>query len=387
MKITRHVARIALGILISAVPASGATHYVKVSAVGTGDCSDWANACTLASALAAAASSDEIWVAAGTYNGTIALVNGVKLIGGFLGTETMKSQSDPMTNETVLDGGGAGPVVTSTDDASSTMLRGFRITNGHDDAPLKDNGGGGGAALTNSSAMIVQCVFDNNSSATWGGAVAVKGSGSPQFINCTFDSNGAVDFGSGVVTPHAGGGVYIKGGSPWFTNCLFNGNKAREAGAIAVASGAPKLYNCTITANESTVGFGGGLFDPLGATAVFNSISWGNTALRGNKEVENYAGRVSGIVKSDVEGGFVGTGNINADPQFEAPGGSNYKLSQSSPCKNAGQTAALPADVADLDWDGNTTEKVPLDLGGDPRNREFVVDMGAYETPVDPGPQ
>lgn len=64
-----------------------------------------------------------------------------------------------------------------------------------------------------------------------------------------------------------------------------------------------------------------------------------------------------------------------------------YKLLQTSPCKNKGQTFALPPDVADLDWDGNTTEKVPLDLNGDPRKVEFIVDMGCYETPIDTGGQ
>ena len=42
-------------------------HYVKPTPTGTGDCSSWANACGLQTALGAAVSGDEIWVQQGTY--------------------------------------------------------------------------------------------------------------------------------------------------------------------------------------------------------------------------------------------------------------------------------------------------------------------------------
>ncbi len=153
-------------------------------------------------------------------------------------------------------------------------------------------------------------------------------------------------------------------------------------------SGRPELFNCTITGNTAGVGYGGGVYDPSGLATVKNCISWGNTSGRGNKEIENYRGKSTQVTKSDVEGGFVGTGNINADPKFEAPAHSNYKLRQTSPCRNAGQSSQLPYDVADLDWNGNTTtQKIPFDLSGDRRKVQFIVDMGAYETPVDLSPR
>src|SRR3990172_6697178 len=80
-----------------------ARFYVATS--GSGNCSSWSQACSLASALSSAAAGDEIWVKAGTYAGAIALVNGAKMIGGFAGTETAASQSNPVANETILDGG------------------------------------------------------------------------------------------------------------------------------------------------------------------------------------------------------------------------------------------------------------------------------------------
>ena len=73
---------------------AGGVLYVKPAASGTGNCSSWANACVLQTALTGAVSGDEIWVAAGIYkpgagadrNATFQLKNGVALYGGFAGT-------------------------------------------------------------------------------------------------------------------------------------------------------------------------------------------------------------------------------------------------------------------------------------------------------------
>ena len=89
-------------------------------------------------------------------------------------------------------------------------------------------------------------------------------------------------------------------------------------------------------------------------------------------------------------------GNIRQDPMFydtgwddngtpDDPsddvwvGDDDYHLQQDSPCINAGDNAALPPDTTDLDNDGDTTEPIPLDLDGEPRIIDGVVDMGAYE--------
>lgn len=93
------------------------------------------------------------------------------------------------------------------------------------------------------------------------------------------------------------------------------------------------------------------------------------------------------ISYSNIEGGFPGEGNIDADPLFEA---GTYHLLPGSPCIDAGNTDLLPADEFDLDGDGDTTEPLPLDAAGlarfvdDPATPDTgmgfpVVDMGAFE--------
>ena len=51
-------------------PTAG-TLYAKPTASGGGDCSSWANACTLQTALGMAVVDDEIWAAAGVISSAI----------------------------------------------------------------------------------------------------------------------------------------------------------------------------------------------------------------------------------------------------------------------------------------------------------------------------
>ncbi len=353
--------------------AGAAVRYVKPAASGTGDCATWANACTLPSALDGAQSGDQIWVMSGTY-APLALKNGVKIIGGFAGWETTASQSDPTTNLSIIDGGGTAQCVTGSDNSPSTVVRGFTIRNGRDTG----DEGGGGMVLNNSSALIVQCIFENNKAGYFGGAVSVRGTGSPHFVNCIFRNNGDAN-GS---NPLAGGAVFASGGSSNFTNCLFHGNKAGEAGAILVRSGAPTFINCTLVNNHATITYGGAFYDQDGRIKFRNCILWGNSTTRGvGYADQGYSGSggTTQITYSNVQGGWVGTGNINADPLFQYPESKDYKLQSGSPCKDVGENVALPQDVGNLDWDMDTDEMLPLDLALFNRIWNGIVDMGAYE--------
>ena len=97
--------------LIISLPVlnSQQTHFVNHAALGgQQNGTSWADAfLDLQAALAAAGNGDEIWVATGTYYPTNAtdrslsfeLKRGVKIFGGFDGTEVATAQREPTHNE------------------------------------------------------------------------------------------------------------------------------------------------------------------------------------------------------------------------------------------------------------------------------------------------
>jgi hypothetical protein len=321
-----------------------------------------------------AQSGDSIWAMQGTYYAPVVLRNGVKLLGGFAGTETLASQSNPATRVTIINGGGSQRCVESRDCGASTVLRGFKIMNGQWGDDYDE--GGGGLYVENSSVQIVRCIFENNQAVRFGGAVSIRGSGSPEFVNCDFHSNGT---GSGTsVQPLAGGGVFLHSGVPKFTNCLFYNNKAGEGTGLANFKGSATIVNCTFANNQATIGSGGGVFDAQGAVTIKNSIFWGNTATRAGNQIFNGTDITSPVTYSNVQGGYAGSGNINSDPYFMNVGQNDYRISCESSSRDVGLNSAVPADIVDLDLDGNLTEQIPRDLGWSSRF-SGTVDLGAYE--------
>lgn len=302
-----------------------ATKYAKVGGLTTGNCDTWASACAMDRAISLASSGDSVWARKTSdtnppYYGPVELKNGVKIIGGFAGTETQASQSNPTTKVTTINGGGTQRCVTSDSNSSSTMLRGFTVSNCRDGNTDWDSGGGG-ALLTGSDAIFVNCVFDGNTAVRFGAGAAIKG-GSPKFFNCTFKNNGSGTAGSAEdinAQPTAGGAVYLESGTPSFVNCLFFNNKAAGGAAIANRDGSPSFTNCTIADNYAKYSYGGALFDESGKGTLRNCILWGNTAIKGASQILNAPEVSTTVSYSDVSGGWTGTGNINSDPVFIKP--------------------------------------------------------------------
>jgi hypothetical protein len=104
-----------------------------------------------------------------------------------------------------------------------------------------------------------------------------------------------------------------------------------------------------------------------------NCILWD-----GGDEIWNSGGPTIDITHSDVQGGWSGTGNIDADPLFGDPAHGDLRLAPGSPCIDAGDNTAVPQDIV-TDLDGNprfVDDSNTVDTGyGDPP----IVDMGAYE--------
>ena len=84
-------------------------------------------------------------------------------------------------------------------------------------------------------------------------------------------------------------------------------------------------------------------------TTLVNCVVWGNPlGVSGDPLVDFNSTTV--VTYSNIEGGYSGTGIIDADPLFAQPGTGNLGLTEGSPCLDAGNAAWLPADIADIDY-------------------------------------
>ena len=358
---------------LDVTPAHAAgVRYAKPTTNGTGDCSSWANACTLQTALTGALSGDEIWAAAGTFkpttgtvrSATFQLKNGVALYGGFAGTETTRTQRNPAANVTTLSGdiGTAGDnsdnsfhVVTG---ATGATLDGFTITAGNNANVTYPNARGGGMYNYSSSPTLTNVTFSSNSAGQYGGGM-YNYSGSPKLTNVTFSDNSA--------TSH-GGGMYNEGNSkPTLTNVTFSGNSATfHGGGMYNDSSSPTLTNVTFSGNSAQRG--GGMYNGYSSSPqIRNTILWGNTAPSGAQIYNDSSTPV--VSYSVVQGGYAGGTNIiTADPKLGTLG--NYG--------GFTQTIPLQAGSSAIDT-GNDTTCAVTDQRGISRPQGAHCDIGAFE--------
>ena len=123
---------------------------------------------------------------------------------------------------------------------------------------------------------------------------------------------------------------------------VVNNHAGGYLGGIDIEGTTATITNVTVSGNTS--GYGGGIGLSAGAGVdISNSIVWDNTG----EEVFNYDGSIN-VIYSDIQGGYEGEGNINADPLFIDADAGDYGLQMDSPCIDAG-TADLNQDgVADI---------------------------------------
>jgi uncharacterized repeat protein (TIGR01451 family) len=341
--------------------------YVKPNVYG--DCSSWANACTLQAALGNAGVGDEIWVATGTYKptdgtdrkATFHLVRGVGVYGGFVGTETSRDDRNTTTNITLLSGDIDNNDITAangmiTDTANIAGANSYHVVTGSD--------------ITETAVLDGFTITGGSAEAGVGGGMYNEDS-SPTLRNLTFSGNRADD----------GGGMYNLRSSPVLMGTHFFGNSAEDGGGMYNASSSPVLINLTLSGNSAQVGGGLANFndsDPV----VANSILWGNVASPGAQIHNSDATSTPIISCSLVQGcggsgdpwddnlGTDGGGNIDDAPHFVDADGGDLHLACASPAIDAGDNSAVPASVT-TDLDGNPR------ISGIPGSAR--VDMGAYE--------
>jgi|GEM_PF-1687777 len=309
--------------------------YVNTSATGANNGSSWADAFTdFQVGVNSANASDSVFVAKGTYQPasgqSFSMKEGVKIYGGFAGTETSLSGRNLSSGDTsILKGNGSRVIYNNNNGlTAAAVLEGFTIT-GH----INDNG----AAMYNnlSSPAITNCIFSNN------------------------------------IADYNGGAIFNNFSSPVFTNCIFSGNKANNGGGMYNDnSSSAVIINCIFYGNY--VLNGGGIYNENSSPTITNSIIYGNSNGPG---VANYnSNSTPAITYSLIQGITADAANHNLDgsiyPKFVDSANGDFHLQPGSPAINVGNNSNITAsDSTDLDGHSRIFN---VANGG-------IVDLGPYE--------
>jgi predicted outer membrane repeat protein len=407
-----------------------ATYYVDGDVAKSGNGTSWATAFkTIQEGVDASVMYDSIWVKMGTYNlsAEITVDKAVYIYGGFDGFETQLQQRDWEANVTTVNGN---ETVRGFNINEAAGIDGFTITNGKTEESgggifvnggfmvfiancvfesnsatghgggifndghanvtmtnshfVKNTAGGSGGGIynyENASVIIEDGSFLQNTAGDYGGGIYNYENASVTIEDGSFLQNTAGGSGGGIFnnrdvkafvtnsrfannTAGGGGGIYNLYASSLttITNSLFYDNRASYGGGIRNGASSPTIRNCTFARNLATSG-GGGIYNHHHASPnITNSIFWGNSINQIHSESYSYPT----VTYSDVQGGYSGEGNINADPLFEKdqpPGAPDFHLKAGSPA----------IDIA-------TAEGAPdTDLDSNPRPSGEGYDLGAYE--------
>jgi parallel beta-helix repeat protein len=373
-KITRLI--IIAILLFCTVSASADVIFVAVDNDANDlDGSSWELAFTdLQDALAAAVNGDDIWVAAGTYVPGTATVdrfnmqiegdtNGsFDLYGSFAGIEVPATfdlaDRDFDANPTILSGQNITDLVIYSRDARTIdpVVDGFIIS-----------GAKYGVWMTTTDLVLKSCIFTENVN----NGIMVRSGASPVIEDCIIESSAlsGIYFQSTtspvvkncIVRFNGKKGLECIGGDTTIVNCWIHHNT--EQGIYFYGSDAnDEIRNNTIVYNNiGNAGYGGFYNNDNLYTNISNCIFWGN-----EPDDQIYHGSP---VYSCVMNGTAEAGNIIDDPMFDdaADPNNDFHLLPDSPCIDTGNP------------DPNLYVDGEVDLDGDQRVLNYIIDMGADE--------
>ncbi|MHC4676153.1 MAG: right-handed parallel beta-helix repeat-containing protein, partial [Planctomycetota bacterium] len=231
------------------------------------------------------------------------------------------------------------------------------------DCTFRDNSGGG-MSNYESSPMLTNCIFRGNSAKYYIDPIGTFGSGgglsntensNPILTNCTFLGNYAYYYGGGMEIGRLS--------NPTLINCIFRGNTAGLSGGGVVIDefySSITLIGCTFSGNVAINGnsIACDSFFAFNVVNVTNCIIWD-----GYNAIWNNDSSTINISYSDIEGNWLGQGNIELNPLLTPDG----HLKADSPCINAGDPNFVPHPNA------------PNDIDGEDRIINGRVDIGADE--------
>lgn len=254
---------------------------------------------------------DEIWVAAGTYNETVTLKDGVKLYGGFKGTETAVCERNIQVNKTIIKGGGSlsGTITGRDRIGPTTEINGFTIIS------TGDYG-----------------IFCNGIHPTIANNIII---GAVLGISCTYASP---TIKNNVITGCGVGISCYEYSSPTITNNTILG--CGNSGICGSYGPWAQIKNNIIAFNASGIKKSSGSNNPTIA----------NNCVYGNKT--NYIGLLAGET------------DIQQDPMLECATYGKFHIQSNSPCINKGDDSASSSILIDIDG-GPRKLGEHVDIGAD----------------------
>ena len=384
--------------------SANATVFVDWNKPSGGDGTTWATAFQrVQDGLNAATAPNEVWVATGSYSENVILRPGIGLYGGFIGTETIRSERDPAGNLTTIDGHQAGNAVIG---ANGAVIDGFTITNGK---PSINGGGvycayvsptisnctialntGAGVYCYQSSPIITNCRITENTDK----GIYCNTGGNASVTDCLIADNSAVQYAGiycysatptikrCIITGNQTTGTDARGGGISFVsctspitveNCVIAGNSASMGGGVYLSLSSPSFVNCTITDNVA-VSSGGNAY-LVNSNSVFRNtiVSYGTAPIGGavykntssNPTFDHSDFWLNGDQPFEPTSWDPTLGGDNRlyNPLFVDRASGNYHLMSVSGCIDAGTNVSAPID----------------DLDGNPRPQGAGFDIGAYE--------
>jgi hypothetical protein len=361
--------------------ALGADPAVSRIAVRAGEaCEPRRPECSIAAALDVLAPGGTLELSPGRHKANLVIVQDATLAGAGAGM-------------TILDGGGAGRVLT-IEEGARVAVRGVTVTGGRLDKELERDGGGiwnlgvlalercevtgnvavddGGGIRNDGTLTVIDSSVHSNQATRWGSvgggiySPIIFGSPDLKVIGSTISNNSAGDH---------GGGIWCEG-PVTVVNSTISGNSAAHTGGGIRNNGDLTVRNSTIAFNRA--GTTGGGVHHLGTSAILsNTVVAANSAGTGGADCHGLLASQGYNLIQGISGcGFEKEGRgdlLGADPKLAplaANGGATptHALLDASPAIDAGGEACEAAD--------QRGSRRPVDGNGDGR---AVCDVGAFE--------
>jgi len=293
---------------------------------------------TIQAGIEAASSGDTVLVQPGRYVENIELELENKAI--VIGSLFLTTGDTSYVSQTIIDGNNKRTVVKfNQPNYSPAVLIGFTITNGR--ARFA-----GGVECKDTNVNLVNLKVIGNWSIEGGGIFCEKSN--VNLVNVNVNRNEA-EYG-GVISCFSStmsmdnvtvsGNTYKKGGAIFcgensnvnMVNSTVSENKGDCSGAIQVSGGTMSLSHVTVTKNETPSNDKGAIdLREDASVSLLNSILWDNS----QEEIAIDERSVTAMY-CNIQGGWDGLGNIDADPLFLNAADGDYRLSDSSPCIGTG---------------------------------------------------